>query len=115
MTIQYLLLLALPILLNIQGNPVFLVFLAMNLVINLFMQYTQIQLKILGSLLDNEAILDKHNEAGSTEEVAFEAYMENVDEEDAEEWILMPIKIASHLSMLISILGILAGIVNLFR
>ena len=109
MTIQYL-----PILFNIQGNPVFLVFLAMNSVINLLMQYTQIQLEILGSLLDNEVMLDKYLTTGSTEEVAFAAYMENVDEEDAEKWIPMPIKLASQLSMLISILGILAGIVNIF-
>ena len=78
------------------------------------MQYTQTQMKILGSFLDNDDKVNEQMQRGLTEEDAFEEYMENFDEEAAEEWIPQPIKLANHLSMFISILGILLGIVNWF-
>lgn len=73
----------------------------MNFVINMLMQYTQIQFKILGSLRTNEDILDKHTETGSIEE-AFAEYIEKVDEE-AKKWIPKSITLVGHISMLISI------------
>ena len=101
MNLTYLLILTLPILLNIQGNPSLLIFLGMNTIINLLMQYTRIKMQILGSLLNHEDNLTEQMQDGITEEAA-------------EEWIPKPIIIASDLSMTISILGILIGIVNWF-
>lgn len=115
MNFRYLIILLLPIILHIKASPAIIVFLVMNSIISFLMEYTKIQIKIIGSLIDNEDILDKHMEAGSTQEAAFAEYMENVNEEETEEWIPKPINLTSNVSMTINLIAIVIGIIKIIR
>lgn len=115
MPLGFIIILVLPILLHIRGNSAVLVFLLMNSIINILIQYTWEQMKILGALLDNKDKINKDIEEGKTYEGAFTRYMENLNHERAEELIPKPIALAKNISMTISIAAISVGLVNIIR
>ena len=54
MNIRYLSTLILPIILHSQGNPAVLVFLIMNSIISILMEYTKMEIQMLGHLINNK-------------------------------------------------------------
>lgn len=115
MSIKGILILILPIVLHIKGDIALLVFLIMNSIINLLMEYTKIQMGILGSIADNAELIESNIEKGKGYDESFEEYMNNVNHEELDKWIPKPIKVVGSISMIISIAAIIFGIVNLIK
>lgn len=112
MTIKYFLILLLPAILHSKGNQAVLVFVIMNSFINLLIQYTIIQMKILASIIKNEDRMQELKDQGVSYEEAFEDYMEN---KDTDVDIPKPITTTANLSMIISIAAIILGIVKIIQ
>lgn len=115
MSIKGILILILPIVLHIKGSIALLVFLSMNSIINLLMEYTKIQMGILGSIADNAKLIESNIEKGKGYDESFEEYMSKVDHEELDKWVPKPIKVVGSISMIISIAAIILGIVNLIK
>lgn len=54
MTLRYLIILMLSIVLHIKGSRAILVFLIMNSIISVLMEYTKVEMKMLGYMIWNE-------------------------------------------------------------
>lgn len=114
MSISGIIILLLPIILHIKGNTAVLVFLIMNSIINLLMQYTKIQIQIITSITMNDDRIQELHDQGIDFDEAFEDYMSGVDINDYTN-VPKPIRYAGNISMAIGIISIIIGIVQIIR
>lgn len=70
-------------------------------------------MRILGSFIEDGDIMDEHMEQGLSMEESHAIITENFQARDLEEWVPKGVSIAITVTTIISIVGILAGIVNL--
>lgn len=110
MSIRYLMILIVPIILHNKGNKAILVFLIMNSIISVLMEYTKAEMKMLGYMINNQDRVNELIDAGVEFDEAFKEYLETEDV-----YLPKPISFASKISMTINIAAILLGIVNIIR
>lgn len=107
-----LILLTLPNILHLKGPKAILVFLIMNSIIHLLMEYNRIYIQILGGIIEDG---DQYIRQGLSYEESFEKIVENVNLEVLEAYVPRGMNIVISISSIISLVAIIIGIVNLLR
>lgn len=108
MSIRYLMILIVPIILHSKGNKAILVFLVMNSIISVLMEYTKMEVRMLGHLVENK---DRIEELMDNDVEYDESFKEHLAKEDM--YLPKPIELASNISITINLIAILVGIVRL--
>lgn len=110
MNFRYLIILILPIILHIKSSPVIIVFLIMNSIISLLMEYTKMEVRMLGHIIENKDIIERL----MNDDVKYdESFKEHLEKEDI--YLPKPIEFAANMSISISLIGIIAGVIRLIK
>ena len=102
MNFRYLIILILPIILHIKASPAIIVFLVMNSIISVLMEYTKMEVRMLGHLVENK---DRIEELMNNDVEYDASFKERLEKEDI--YLPKPIELTSNISMAINLIAIL--------
>lgn len=108
----YIAILILPIALNIKEGAAVVVFLSMNSVISILMEYTKVHIAIAFNQGKYDSRMQEMIDEGLSFEEGFEEYISNIDMEEGAEHIPKLILHAALVSKVVAVIAIVVGIVR---